>query len=205
MFIKFCGFTSEEDLQAAAVFPISAAGFIFYEKSKRYISPETAKKISAVLNGKNIYRVGIFVDSSIEFIKSASEIARLDYIQLYDPGLIKSLRGFRPMLVSYRIRRKDDLKKIVRPDEGSLILIDSYHPDFYGGTGEKIDWNFLGEFEYIDKTIIAGGINEQNVELLLNSIRPYGIDISSGIEVSPGKKSVDKMESIIKKINGVSA
>ena len=197
MFVKFCGLRCKQDIITAIDIGVSAVGFIFYEKSKRYISPDKASHLSRMLSGSPIAKVGVFVDASADEIKEVSSMAGLDYIQIYDHQIIPSLRGFRPLLIAYRIRNAEDLERVASPGGGDLILLDSYHPAQYGGTGTPFQWECLKEFSHLDRTVVAGGIDQHSLPELLRIITPFGIDVSSGIELEPGIKSDSKMKSLI--------
>jgi phosphoribosylanthranilate isomerase len=197
MFVKFCGLRYKQDIITAIEIGVSAVGFIFYNKSKRYISPDKVSHFSHILSGSSIAKVGVFVDASVEEIKGISSTAGLDYIQIYDHELIPSLRGFLPLLIAYRIRDAGDLDRVVPPEGGDLILLDSYHPVKYGGTGTPFKWEYLKEFPYLNRTVVAGGIDQHSLPELMRTIIPFGIDVSSGIEFEPGIKSDSKMKSLI--------
>jgi phosphoribosylanthranilate isomerase len=201
MFVKYCGFTREKDLEFAISCNIDAVGFIFYKKSKRYISPERALQLIKNTNSKNVLKVGIFFDSTANEILEVSKIAGLDRLQIYDPKLFNELNKSYPIIRAYQIKSEQDLKKIENPQKNDLLLLDSFHDIEKGGTGHTFDWRFLKQFPYLSKTLIAGGINSSNIKNLLDSFQPYGIDVSSGIEISPGIKSETKMNELITKIN----
>lgn len=202
-FIKYCGFTREEDIRFAMNLPIQAIGYIFHKPSKRYITPEKAKGFSKMLQESAIEKIGIFVDTPAEEIRRTIEIAQLDRIQLYKPLLMDTLFGEIPILKAYQIREAKELEKIEEPQGEDLLLLDSFHPEQKGGTGHTFDWTILKEFRHLPKTIIAGGIREENIETLLSEFQPMGIDLSSGIEIAPGIKSPQKMKTFIQKIKEV--
>jgi phosphoribosylanthranilate isomerase len=198
MFIKFCGFTRREDIEAVRNMPVSAVGFIFYRGSERYITPEHAGKLSEMLQSTCIMKTGVFVGYSADEIIEINGIARLDCLQIYDPALYTDLAGLMPIILCYRIKKAGDLNHITLPREGDMILLDSYDPDVYGGSGASFKWELLEKFPCIDRTIVAGGLNDSNLRHLLKAATPFGIDISTGIEISPGIKSIEKMKSLIK-------
>ncbi len=203
MFIKFCGFTRPDDIEAVRDLPVSAVGFVFYPGSRRYISPRKAIDLSRMLHLSGKEKIGVFVESPADEIIDICQCVNLDRIQLYDPSLFGILQGYLPLIRSYRIREAADLEKITEPGRDDLILLDAFRPDQYGGTGESFDWRYLKDFPYLDRTIIAGGINEGNLARLLRTVSPYGLDISSGIEEAPGKKSAALMRQILQLLNEV--
>jgi len=201
MFLKFCGFRREEDVEYAAALPLSAMGFIFYKKSKRYITPERARELGSILVGTGIKKTGIFVNDSVEDIKRIADTAELDIVQIYDRTMEAELSKERQVILCHRISGKKDMKEVTPPEKkGNLLLFDAKSGDGYGGTGHSFDWSLLNDYKYLDRLIIAGGLNYTNVGTLLKSVTPYGIDLSSGIEISPGIKSREKIDEIMIKI-----
>lgn len=203
MFIKFCGFTRAEDVEAACALPISAVGFVFYIHSRRSIALEEAAQLSRIAHRAGIQSAGVFAERSEAEIRAICENADLDLIQLYEHELIPVLHGFRPIIAAHRIVSAAGLAAVEAPLPGDCLLLDRRAEGSFGGTGKSFDWDCLKDFALLDRTIIAGGINEENAASLLNEHRPYGIDLSSGIEDSPGLKSVEKMKAFMKKINMV--
>ena len=200
MFIKFCGFTRFEDLEFAVSLPITAVGFIFYKNSKRYIEPQKAINLINYAKEKGKLTVGIFVEKDSKLIEEIALFLKLDYLQLYFHKNIENLEKKFNIIYAYRINLYDDLKNIKIPKEKNLLLLDSFHKSEFGGTGKTFNWKLLKNLPYLNKTIIAGGINENNIQELLSLISPMGIDVSSGIEISPGIKSREKMSNLINKI-----
>jgi len=193
MFVKFCGFTRTRDIEAAALFPVSAVGYIFYDKSERYITHAKAAEFSGILKGTGILKTGVFVNSSIDEIKRTAEITGLDMLQLYDESAAEQLHGFLPVIECFRIKSKHDL-----PDKSSaqFILLDAFSENEFGGTGVNFPHAILDNYPLMDRTIVAGGINSSNLKKLIIEAHPFGIDISSGIEISRGVKSSEKMGEI---------
>ena len=191
MWIKYCGFTRREDLSVAADLGIDAAGFIFYEKSKRFVTPEKVREISAGIT--SVMKVGIFVDKDPSAVNSMAETADLDMIQLFADEAGDNSAYILPVLRVYRIATVGDLKKI--PDREHPFLLDAFSRKGLGGTGESFDWSLLSSFHRIKSAIIAGGVTIENAGKLM-ILSPYGIDISSSIEDVPGIKSHDKMRSL---------
>ncbi len=200
MFIKFCGFTRAADIEAARALPISAAGFIFYKKSKRYIAPDKAAPLTSMLRGTGIASTGIFVDDNAKTIRETAETAGLDIIQLYDHKTALELQGFRPLIICSRIGSGMAAEYLPKPDHDQMMLFDTYSEKNAGGTGEKFNWDILKGYNHADRLIVAGGLNAGNIKELITKIKPFGVDISSGIETSEGIKSEEKMLQIIKSI-----
>ncbi len=201
MFIKFCGFTRIEDIEYAANLQISAAGFIFYIKSKRNIDLKQAHYLISALKAvnKKILTVGIFVDFSASDILEIKTALKLDYLQIYDHTLISELQKKSPIIIAYRINSINDFSLDCSLNNQDLLLLDA-KTQAVGGAGVSFNWDNLKKFSYLNRTLIAGGLNENNIQSLFKCCNPFGIDISSGIENYPGIKSKLKMENVSKLI-----
>lgn len=198
MFVKLCGFTRHEDVEFIADLPISAIGFIFYKKSKRYISPQRAAELSKVA-GSNILKIGVFVEDTTDEIKAMAEIANLDMLQLYNSHSARELKGFLPIIQCLRVKEAIP-HELTSQLFGDFILVDTFDEKNFGGTGKSFNPEILKNFPLREKLIVAGGINCENVSHIIKEITPFGIDISSGIEISPGIKSKEKIITLLQKI-----
>lgn len=198
MFVKFCGFTRVEDILAANELPVNAAGFIFYNKSPRYIDPQKARELIGKLD-TGIARVGVFVDGNSTEIYNIANTLKLDFLQLYNYQNVTELADLIPVIAAYRPTSILEITDI-NYDKSNLVLIDAFSAKGFGGTGESIADDLLKSVTKPEKTILAGGINIDNAVSLINKFNPYGIDLSSGIEDSPGIKSAEKMKSFIMKM-----
>jgi phosphoribosylanthranilate isomerase len=193
MFVKFCGFTRSQDIECAAMLPVSSVGFIFHEKSDRFITAEKGAEFSGILKGTGILKTGVFVKSSVDEIKRTAEIARLDMLQVYDKSTARELKGFLPIIEAFRVKGANEL-----PDKSSaeFILLDAFSDNEYGGTGKSFHHEILNNYPLINRTIIAGGVNSSNLKKIIIEAQPFGVDISSGIETARGIKSSHKMREI---------
>ena len=200
MFVKYCGFTREADVEAAIECGIDAVGFIFFRGSKRYVTPEKAAVLSRIAADGGVLRAGVFVEEDVDEILSIADTAQLDYLQVYDRALVPVLEKYRKIISAHRVASGTDVYAVKAPPVNGVLLLDTYSVDAYGGTGSAFDWGLLNGFPYLDRTLVAGGINENNVTWLVKNIRPYGIDVASGIEDSPGNKSGEKMRMIMNTI-----
>lgn len=196
MFCKYCGFTRKEDVDFAVSLGVDAVGLVFYPGSKRYIDASAAAKITSRVPSA-IMKVGIFVNEGVDVINDVSRIAGLDRVQLFASEKEKISRIECPVLISYRIHSSQDFEKI---DCKEPFLLDALSLKGEGGTGDSFDWTLLNDFKLINKTIIAGGVNCDNLNKLFQIARPYGVDLSSGLEDSPGVKSHQKMEQFKKRL-----
>lgn len=199
MKIKICGITNIEDALAAESFGADALGFIFYRKSKRYVTPEQAENIIKTLSPFTT-KIGVFVDEDYENINKISHQTGINVVQLHgdeNPDVIKSISL--PVIKAFRVDDNFNYKKLNQYQEYS-ILLDAYSENHYGGTGNKFDWGEIpSEIKY--KIILAGGISSDNIEFIYNNINPAAVDLSSSLEITPGKKDKKKMEEFFNKVN----
>ncbi|AEA34520.1 phosphoribosylanthranilate isomerase [Hippea maritima] len=183
MKVKFCGMTNYDDVKAAIELGVDFIGFVFYPKSKRFISFEEAKRITERIKGE-VKTVGIFVNQNEDQIKKAVDFLGLDYAQVYvDVGVKNTIRV-------YRI--KDKLPEVRK--EG-LLLFDAY-TEKIGGAAKSFNWDMLKGFKDKDRLFVAGGINAENVQKI-KSLDLFGVDLVSGIEAYPGKKDISKMKEFL--------
>lgn len=180
MMVKVCGITRREDALAAADAGASAIGFIFYQKSPRYVTPEKARELG---EGIEAWKVGVFVDESPAFIEGVMQAASLDVAQIYGesvPGAVRVWRAFR-MQPGYSAF-----------DAGGAEAV------FFDGqkNGERFDW--FDVRNYYPRVIIAGGLDASNVAEAIRICHPWGVDASSGLEISPGIKDHEKVRQFVK-------
>ena len=202
--IKICGITNLEDANAAVDMGADILGFIFYDKSPRYVEPEMVAKIVEKLPTTTGF-AGVFVNEEISTIKAIAEMCDLNWIQVHGDEQPEYFEPFQYTNVrtikSIRVKTISDLEKVNKYPVDA-VLLDSYTKGEYGGTGQTFDWNMLKDvLAYIDKRLIlSGGINASNVREAYE-MGLYGIDISSGVETSPGKKDHEKMRKLFEMIH----
>ncbi len=199
MKIKICGITNTEDALVAESFGANAVGFIFYKKSKRYITPEQAEHIIRALSVFTT-TVGVFVNETFEIINKISNQTGINVVQLHgdeNPDIMKSISL--PVIKAFRVDNNFDYNKLNQFQEYS-ILLDAYSENDYGGTGNKFNWEKI-PFEIKNKIILAGGISSDNIEFIYKNINPAAVDLSSSLEITPGKKDKKKMEKFFNKVN----
>jgi len=158
---------------------------------------EQAEAVIEAMKGLPVKKAGVFVDTQEDEVRMIADRLGLDYLQLYDMNLAERLSGFRRIIRVYRIANGDDVAAIPAPKGDDLLLLDTMRTGLYGGTGHAFDWNILRKFPYCDRTIVAGGVCAENLRVLLDTVRPFGVDICSGSEKCPGVKSPDKIHAII--------
>lgn len=193
--VKICGITNKEDALYASKLGADALGFIFFEGSKRYVSPIDAREIIKSLP-PFIVKVGVFVGEDLTKILEIYNFVGLDRIQLHTerPEGLKNIPAEK-VIMAYRIKSKEDVTEAL--NSRYFPLLDRYEEKEYGGTGKAFDWSYLKEVK--KPYILAGGINLDNIEEVLN-IKPYAIDIASGVEKSYGKKDHKKLFDIFRKL-----
>lgn len=202
--IKICGNTRLNDIQCLVDMGVDHAGFIFYPRSPRYISPERLQNILSHLEG-NISKVGVFVDEDIDSVRDIYYRCELDIIQLHGKEIPEYCDDLGlPYWKVFRITDDFDMEDIHRYGTDTFLL-DAYHKHLYGGTGEQIPMKLLDRWleatSKLDKqVIVAGGVGLDNIEDII-SLKPYGVDINSSVEISPGVKDRDMMVSIVERIN----
>lgn len=186
---KICGITNLEDALQAIESGADALGFVFYEKSPRNISASKAFEICRQIP-PFVSKVGLFVNASSEEIKSVCSTVPLDLIQFHGDERESDCIIFGiPYIKAIRIRSSEDFNLAEKTYPNSQgILVDTYKPGIPGGTGEKFDWSLL-PIERKKPLILAGGLNEQNIYQAIQSVHPYAVDVSGGVEQVKGKKN----------------
>ena len=208
--VKICGITSIEQALKVAELGTNAIGIISVDESPRYISPEKKKEIFKTL--KNLYpkidRVSVVKNSPFDsIIKSFLGEPSETIIQLRgdeDIDYCQKLKQRIPnvgLWKAFRIKNKEDLEKI-KPYENFIdaILLDSWNKETYGGSGIRIEQNYLEDISFSKPWWIAGGVSSDWIDVILEKIKPNGIDISSSVEISPGIKDLEKTKQIIREI-----
>ena len=198
--IKLCGLRDKESILASS--DANYIGFVFYQKSPRFINALEAKRLRQYINN-NQKLVGLFVDADLNLIKYISEILSLDIIQLHGNenlsyiNEIKKLK--KPIIKAIPIKEQSDIK-IAREYEKlcDMILFDTKsESDVSGGTGISFDWKLLKGYDSSGEWILAGGLNKKNVTQALKITKASFIDVSSGVEISRGEKCPKKIKNFI--------
>ena len=203
MEIKICGITNMEDADYACKYGADALGFIFYRKSPRYITPETAMSITKNLPRYTI-KVGVFVNHDIQIVKDIYGFCDLDLIQLHGdetpeycmqlPELIL-IKAFSPQC--------EEDTAMIKEYPLKAIVIDSRDSGLYGGTGKKSNWELAAKLKDNYPLILSGGLNPDNIPEAIERVAPHAIDVNSGIEVSPRKKDQQKMKYVIEFVHNI--
>jgi phosphoribosylanthranilate isomerase len=191
--VKMCGTTRLEDAQAAVCYGVDALGFIFYAKSPRYISLEQAAEIIKQLPPL-VDRVGVFVNASIEEVAMAAG-AGLSYLQLHGNESPEYCRDIRKQLPFCGIIKAFRVGEESRPEDFTpynecvdAFLLDTYVQGASGGTGKVFDWSIIESLKLKRPIFLAGGLSSGNVVNAISEVRPFAVDINSGVESQPGVK-----------------
>jgi phosphoribosylanthranilate isomerase len=199
--VKICGITNLEDALVSVELGADMLGFNFYEKSARYISPKTAGALVSEMPD-NIEKVGVFVNKSVEEIFQLLNTVSLDTVQLHGdepPEFIDALRGRTAvkLIKAIRVGQKFD-PAVISDFRTDGILLDAFSKSGYGGTGETFAWDRAKNLgRSIPRLYLAGGLHAGNVSKAVKSVRPYAVDVASGVESFPGKKDPAKLEAFI--------
>lgn len=198
LLVKICGITNLADAQAAVDAGADALGFMFYEPSARHITPAAAREIIAQLPPR-VAKVGVFVNASAETIRRIAAECGLDTLQLHGEETLEFCAQFAPLKVWKAIRVRDESSLGALPDyKTDAWLLDSYVAGQKGGTGEKFNWELAIAAKDLGRPIIlAGGLTPENIATAVRQVRPFGVDVSSGVESGPGKKDAAKVRAFI--------
>ncbi|MEE4252558.1 MAG: phosphoribosylanthranilate isomerase [Desulfuromusa sp.] len=197
--VKICGITNLEDALCAVFEGADALGFVFYKGSPRYIRPEKAGEIISALP-PFVTTVGLFVNAGSEIIQQTMQTAGLGVVQLHgDETPEDCCLDTYPVIKAVRVRDADSLA-----DTGSYnvsaLLLDAWNDQHYGGTGESFDWQLAKKLTGRTPLILAGGLRPENVAEAIRVVNPYAVDVSSGVEKSPGNKDHDKVRQFIQQV-----
>ncbi|ETI62064.1 phosphoribosylanthranilate isomerase [Marinomonas profundimaris] len=195
--VKICGITNHEDAQMACRYGADALGFVFYEKSPRYITPETANSIVASLP-PFVTPVALFVDANSDVIDSVIKGSSRWMIQFHGTESESECVSYqRPYMKALRIKKGDDVAALVSGFlSATAILLDAYKAGVPGGTGEVFDWSLIpGELP--KPVVLAGGLTPENIKEAIKQVAPYAVDVSGGVELSKGIKSEPKVQEFI--------
>ncbi|WP_195267368.1 phosphoribosylanthranilate isomerase [Eubacterium sp. 1001713B170207_170306_E7] len=200
--IKICGLTRPQDIEAVNAAKPDYVGFVFAESSRR-LTPQQALALKRQLTPE-IQSVGVFVNASLETIQAVTRQGILDLVQLHgdeSPGFAERVRCETgcPVVKALRIKDAESLEALEDYAQADYLLLDAYNKNSYGGTGRAFNWELLRESTIQKPFFLAGGLNEENIGAAIKTVKPFAVDISSGVETN-GCKDPGKIEEIIKKI-----
>jgi phosphoribosylanthranilate isomerase len=203
--IKICGITRLADARFASGALVDYLGFIFWPGSKRFIKPEDAAEIINWLEGPEC--VGVFVDQPVDDVNDFGHIAGVDYVQLHGDESPDYCRLMEHKIIrAFRISEdmsEDHVKYLMEPYTNVVdyFLFDTFVKDIPGGTGKTFKWEILQNLIDEYPIFVSGGLSPVNIDRALNTVHPWAIDVSSGVEESPGVKDLEKMENFIQVVN----
>lgn len=197
--VKICGMTQLKDALFAVEQGADAVGFIFYKKSPRAVTMKTVREIIAKLPPL-VDTVGVFVNESADRVNKIADYCGLDLVQLHgeeSPAFCRKIR--RRVVKAFRVRDLQSIKQLEKfPVSG--FLLDTFSDDLHGGTGKTFDWNLALPAKKIGPVILAGGLTPRNIGQAVRQVHPYGVDVCSGVEKSPGIKDHEKVRAFMKNI-----
>jgi phosphoribosylanthranilate isomerase len=202
--IKICGLTRQEDVSFAESMGAWALGFIFYKNSPRYISPDRVGQL--MVRSPEVLKVGVFVDVSKEEILQTVKTAKLTAIQLHGdetPAFcsdLKSALSGQKLIKAFRLQSEDELSHLPAYSMCDARLVDAFEAGKPGGTGRLARWDLATKAKVNGDLILSGGLNTDNIAQALGQVRPYGFDVSSGVENSPGIKDHAKIRSFFQTV-----
>ncbi len=210
LFVKICGITRQQDAELAAGLGANAVGFVFWRGSPRYVDPTVARPIAAAVPAK-VATVGVFVDETADDIVRIMDEVGLDIAQLHGHesasfchevlDRVKKRSGAscsRSVIKAVAAGNGMDVDTL---DPDMLLLVDAHDPLRLGGTGKTANWDTARDIAARRRTILAGGLNAANIKLAIRSVRPYGIDVSSGVESAPGIKDPNRLRSFFEALH----
>jgi len=201
--VKICGVTNPADALAGVEAGADALGFNFYEKSPRHLTVPAAAKISRQLP-PFIMRVGVFVNAPEDLVLRAIGEVGLTLLQFHgdEPPEFCTQFGLMSMK-AFRVQDAGSLQELPKYQTDAYLL-DAFSPAARGGTGEKFNWDLALEAQKFGKPVfLAGGLTPENVAAAVRKVRPFGVDVASGVESSPGKKDHQKVKAFIAAVRSV--
>jgi phosphoribosylanthranilate isomerase len=202
--IKICGTTNKYDALLASEFGADMIGFILYKKSKRHVEPKLVADIINELPPK-ILKVGVFVNEDRDKVIEIARDTGLNALQFHGDETPEYCRLFKDefkLIKAFSIKDRKSLENINNFDT-DFYLLDTYKKGSYGGTGETFDWQVLKDFEFLKPVILSGGLTPDNVAKAITELTPYGVDVTSGVEASPGNKDADRLKKFIQNVRKV--
>jgi phosphoribosylanthranilate isomerase len=199
--VKICGITSLADANAAVDAGASALGFVFWPGSPRFIDPYRARTITRTLP-PFVVPVGVFVNQPAEYVNAVAAVARLGAVQLHgDEGLAYAVRIGRAVIKAVHLDRPAEINAVAGWPSWAMPLMDAHDPAARGGTGRTIDWAEAAQVAARRRSLLAGGLTPENVAEAVARVRPFGIDISSGVERSPGVKDPARIRALFEALH----
>lgn len=205
--IKICGLTRLEHVRYASGAMADYLGFIFYERSARYLPPREAAAMISWTEGPDC--VGVFVDQTLDDVNEIARNTGIDYVQLHGnetPEYCALMN--KPVIKAFRIlpeMTRSDLEELVKPYLNCVdyLMFDTYSPHTAGGTGKVFNWEILENWDAGKPFFLSGGLSRYNIAKAIETVNPYAIDVSSSLEESPGVKDFDKMDAFFDEVRKI--
>jgi phosphoribosylanthranilate isomerase len=199
--IKVCGMTRAEDVAEAARLGVDAVGLVFYPKSPRNVSIDQARELVSALPAF-VTVTALFLDPDRDHVQRVLDNVRVELLQFHGGEPAEFCRSFgRPYIKAVPMGGQVDVSEYAQRHAGAAaLLLDSHAAGQRGGTGVSFDWALLPKVEG-PPVIVAGGLNPSNVATAIRIVRPYGVDVSSGVESAPGIKDIGKMADFVREVN----
>lgn len=201
--VKVCGLTRLEDALAAVDLGAGAVGFVFWPQSPRFVDPYRARRIVRALP-PFVTPVGVFVNQPVEYVNAVASLVGLGAVQLHgdeDPACVRQLK--RPVIKAVSgTALLADAECWAPP---VMLLVDAHDPARRGGTGRTADWQAASTLAARRRLLLAGGLHAGNVAAAIAAVRPFGIDVSSGVEAAPGIKDHEKLAALFARLRGATS
>jgi len=201
--IKICGITNQIDALHAVDAGADALGFIFYKKSPRYVSPNVVKSIASNLP-PFIFPVGVFVNEEAKVVRNIVDECGLALAQIHGDETADFCESLgRPVMRGIRLQDRNAFLAMAEYKGRARVrgfVLDAFSQDLHGGTGKIADWELAKEAAQSFSFFLAGGLTPENVQDAIQKVGPYGVDVSSGVETSPGKKDPAKVQAFVQAV-----
>lgn len=206
IWIKICGITRAEDAHAAAALGVNAIGLVFYARSPRAVTAHRAEAVLADVS-KSLEVFALFVNPGREEVEAVLRVRRIDHLQFHGEESAAFCESFGlPYMKAFRVQSATAvLSDLESYGSAERILLDSYEKNMPGGTGKTFDWLQAKTIrsQAMQPVVLAGGLRPDNVCNAIATVRPFGIDVSSGVEASPGVKDLEKLRSFVEGVRSV--
>jgi phosphoribosylanthranilate isomerase len=200
LFVKICGITRPQDAELAAGLGASALGLVFWPNSPRCVSVEMAKTVVSNVPA-NVLKIGVFVDQAADDVMRVMDDVGLDVAQLHGHESPEYCRRLRRTIFKSIPLSGNGAIPIADIDPDIVLLVDAHDPVQFGGTGKMVNWDAAREIAATRRTILAGGLNATNIKLAVRSVRPFGVDVSSGVESAPGVKDPHRLRTFFEALH----
>ena len=193
MFVKICGITRAEDAQAAVELGADAIGFVFWPGSPRFVDPERAREIIRTLPA-GVMAVGVFVNQPAPDVNAIAARAGLTAVQMHGDETASYIADLTRPVIKAVVAGKDAASSDW--PERVTLLVDAHDPIRRGGTGSRADWSAAAQLARTRRVLLAGGLTPENVAEAIAEVQPFGIDVSSGVELAPGVKDHQRLAAL---------